>query len=72
MAPAERFIRNARILLPNGQFLRGNVAIQEHRIIEGRPAIAPSSSEGINVIDAEGLTLLPRGLILRFIVVALV
>lgn len=50
-------IRNATILLPNGEFLIGDVLVRSRTIAEVAPEIAAPS--GIRVIDATGLTLLP-------------
>ncbi len=50
-------IRNATILLPNGEFLSGDVLVRDRTIAEVAPEIAAPS--GIRVIDATGLTLLP-------------
>ncbi|MDJ0518886.1 MAG: dihydroorotase [Trichodesmium sp. MO_231.B1] len=51
-------IRRARILLPNGEFLVGDVQIQGREIIQVAPEIS-SSEASEKIIDAEGLTLLP-------------
>lgn len=50
-------IRNATILLPNGEFLIGDVLVRDRTIAQVAPEIAAPS--GIRVIDATGLTLLP-------------
>ncbi|NES75533.1 MULTISPECIES: dihydroorotase [unclassified Okeania] len=51
-------IRRARILLPNGEFLIGDVQTQGQEIIQVAPEISfYEASE--KIIDAEGLTLLP-------------
>jgi len=50
-------IRNATILLPNGEFLIGHVLVRDRTIAQVAPEI-PASSD-IKVIDATGLTLLP-------------
>lgn len=54
-------IHQARILLPNGEFLRGDVALSEGKIVQIAPEIDRASLEpnGVEVIHAEGLTLLP-------------
>lgn len=57
MSPTNLLIRQAQILLPNGEFLQGDVQVQEGRIAQVAASIAPA--EGECVIDAEGLTLLP-------------
>ncbi|MEG4583970.1 dihydroorotase [Microcoleus sp. MOSTC5] len=49
-------IRGARVLLPNGEFLVGDVEICEGKIVRVAPEIAES---GDREIDAKGLTLLP-------------
>lgn len=51
-------IRSARILLPDGEFLVGDVEIQGREIIQVAPEIS-SSEASEKIIDAEGLTLLP-------------
>ncbi len=51
-------IRRARILLPDGGFLVGDVQIQGREIIQVAPEIS-SSEAPEKIIDAEGLTLLP-------------
>ena len=48
-------IRQARILLPNGQFLGGDVLIKNGQIVQ----VASEITEDSNIIDATGLTLLP-------------
>ncbi|MEG4939146.1 dihydroorotase [Microcoleus sp. F4-D5] len=49
-------IRRARILLPDGEFLVGDVQISDGKIVRVAPEIAAS---GDREIDAKGLTLLP-------------
>jgi len=49
-------IRGARVLLPNGEFLVGDVEICEGKILRVAPSIA---AVGDREIDAKGLTLLP-------------
>ena len=49
-------IRRARILLPNGEFLVGDVLISDGKIVRVAPEIAESADREI---DAIGLTLLP-------------
>jgi Dihydroorotase and related cyclic amidohydrolases len=49
-------IRGARVLLPNGEFLVGDVEICEGKILRVAPSIATS---GDREIMAKGLTLLP-------------
>jgi dihydroorotase len=52
-------IRNARILLPQGEFLQGDVQTCGREIVQVAPEIPTSVSEADRVIDANGLTLLP-------------
>lgn len=58
-------IRHARILLPEGEFLIGDVLIQGQKIVQIAPAIDLTTIDGatdaatVSVIDATGLTLLP-------------
>lgn len=57
MAPTSSLlIRRARILLPNGEFLVGDVQICDRQIVKVATEIAES---GDREIDATGLTLLP-------------
>jgi dihydroorotase len=49
-------IRGARVLLPNGEFLVGDVEIREGKILRVAPSIA---AVGDREIEAKGLTLLP-------------
>lgn len=49
-------IRGARVLLPNGEFLVGDVEICEGKILRVAPSIA---AVGDREIEAKGLTLLP-------------
>ncbi|MBW4620849.1 MAG: dihydroorotase [Cyanosarcina radialis HA8281-LM2] len=51
------FIRQARILLPTGEFLVGDVEIQNRQIVRVAPRIDVTDSD--KEIDASGLTLLP-------------
>jgi dihydroorotase len=51
-------IHHARILLPNGEFMVGDVKTQGGKIVEVAPDI-PNEGEAIPEIDAAGLTLLP-------------
>ncbi|MBU7584119.1 MAG: dihydroorotase [Nostoc sp. TH1S01] len=50
-------IRHARIVLPNGEFMVGDVLTRDRLIIEVAPEIAATIST--REIDAKGLTLLP-------------
>ncbi|NJK39450.1 MAG: dihydroorotase [Oscillatoriales cyanobacterium RM2_1_1] len=52
-------IRRARILLPTGAFLSGDVRIQNGKIAEVTSAIAQDDDDNVTEIDATGLTLLP-------------
>jgi dihydroorotase len=53
-------IRHARILLPTGEFLVGDVQIRDREIVQVAPEIPASSVNRVDrEIDAEGLTLLP-------------
>uniref|UniRef100_UPI0030D7CF19 hypothetical protein n=1 Tax=Cyanothece sp. BG0011 TaxID=2082950 RepID=UPI0030D7CF19 len=50
-------IRHSRILLPEGEFLIGDILIKEGKIVQIAPEI--TESEVTTIIDATGLTLLP-------------
>lgn len=52
-------IRRARILLPNGDFLIGDVEIRDRQIVQIAPEIPTSADISTTEIDAFGLTLLP-------------
>jgi dihydroorotase len=52
-------IRNARILLPNGDFLVGDVLSRDRQIVQVAPDIPSPTDTGVREIDATGLTLLP-------------
>ena len=54
-------IRRSRILLPNGEFLLGDVLIRDRQIVQVAPTIAEAaaSQQATKTIDAVGLTLLP-------------
>lgn len=52
-------IRNARVLLPNGDFLVGDVLSRESQILQVAPDISSPTDVGVREIDATGLTLLP-------------
>ncbi len=54
----ELLIRNAQILLPEGEFLQGDVAIESGKITQVAPEIQTQGAG--KIIDAQGLTLLPR------------
>ncbi len=53
----ELLISHSRILLPDGNFMVGDVAVQQGKIVGIAPEI--SATETTTVIDATGLTLLP-------------
>jgi dihydroorotase len=58
--PSSLLIRHARILLPNGEFLLGDLATSGTTISQVAAEIDPSSCEpNTQEIDATGLTLLP-------------
>jgi dihydroorotase len=52
-------IRNARILLPTGEFLVGDIQTRGGEIVQVAPEITASATQADRVIDANGLTLLP-------------
>ena len=53
-------IRHAQILLPNGEFLLGDVQIQGNAIVQVGPNLTASTTEPPDYeLDAQGLTLLP-------------
>lgn len=52
-------IRNARVLLANGDFLVGDVLSHESQIVQVAPDIPSPTDVGVREIDATGLTLLP-------------
>lgn len=53
-------IRRAQILLPNGEFLVGDVQTRDREIVQIAPEIPTVANEpGVEEIDATGLTLLP-------------
>ncbi|BCL37428.1 dihydroorotase [Nostoc sp. MS1] len=56
-SPQSLLIRRARIILPNGEFLVGDVLTRDRQIVEVAPTIANNTPA--TEIDAEGLTLLP-------------
>ena len=57
MSSPSLLIRGARILLPNGEFIVGDVLTRDRQIIK----VSPSQIEetATDIIDADGLTLLP-------------
>ncbi|MBD2386565.1 dihydroorotase [Cylindrospermum sp. FACHB-282] len=50
-------IRHARIILPNGKLMIGDVLTRDRQIVEVAPEISPTTPT--KEIDAQGLTLLP-------------
>ncbi len=56
-SPTSLLIRHARIILPNSEFLIGDVLIRDRLIVEVAPEI--STTTPTREIDAQGLTLLP-------------
>ncbi|HEY9799752.1 MAG TPA: dihydroorotase [Leptolyngbyaceae cyanobacterium] len=56
-SPQSLLIRGARIILPNGEFLVGDVLTRDRHIVDVAPTIADSTAT--TEIDAAGLTLLP-------------
>jgi dihydroorotase len=54
------FIRQARIFLPTGEFLVGDVEVRDRQIVQVAPKI--DAVDGDREIDASGLTLLPGAL----------
>lgn len=55
--PQSILIRNARIILPNGDLILGDVLTRDRQIVEVAPEIATTTP--VKEIDAQGLTLLP-------------
>jgi dihydroorotase len=58
MSDQRLFIRNAQILLPDAEFLQGDLLIQNGKIVEVKSEIAADQTNS-QVIDATGLTMLP-------------
>lgn len=59
-AATSLLIRNAQILLPEGEFLQGDVLVQQGQIARVEPTgIIEDAIAGVTEIDATGLTLLP-------------
>jgi dihydroorotase len=56
---APLIIRRAQILLPNGEFMLGDVQIQDGVIVQVNSEISPVTESPVTEIDANGLTLLP-------------
>jgi dihydroorotase len=60
MSSTNLLIRHAQILLPDGDFLSGDVLIRDRQIAQVAPEIAPSADAADLIeVDASGLTLLP-------------
>ncbi|MFN6561969.1 MAG: dihydroorotase [Nostoc sp. ChiSLP01] len=57
LSPKSLLIRHARIILPNGEVMIGDVLTRDRQIAEVAPEI--SQAELATEIDAQGLTLLP-------------
>ncbi|MEB3309307.1 MAG: dihydroorotase [Snowella sp.] len=57
VSPSTMLIRHAQILLPNGEFMQGDVLIGDGKIQQIAPTIADAQFS--TMIDATGLTLLP-------------
>jgi dihydroorotase len=53
------YIRNAQILMPDGQFMMGDVQIRDRLIAQIAPELPPADPLADKEIDARGLTLLP-------------
>ncbi|MEH2033513.1 MAG: dihydroorotase [Nostoc sp.] len=56
-SPKSLLIRRARIILPNGELMVGDVLTRDRQIVEVAPEIPQTAL--ITEVDAEGLTLLP-------------
>ncbi|NWF61873.1 MAG: dihydroorotase [Fischerella sp.] len=57
-SPTSLLIRRARIILPNGELMIGDVLTRDRQIVEVAPEISTTTAP-LKEIDAEGLTLLP-------------
>jgi dihydroorotase-like cyclic amidohydrolase len=55
--PQSLLIRRARIILPDGEWLEGDVLTRDRQIVAVGPDISPTTP--VTEIDATGLTLLP-------------
>ncbi|MDH6060984.1 dihydroorotase [Chrysosporum bergii ANA360D] len=55
--PESLLIRRANIILPDGDFMVGDVLTRHNQIVEVAPEIYPTTT--VTEIDAQGLTLLP-------------
>ena len=58
MSPPSLLIRRARIILPSGEFIVGDVLTRDRQIVKVSPSEI-SDETPTHVIDADGLTLLP-------------
>ncbi|MEH1922180.1 dihydroorotase [Nostoc sp.] len=56
-SPKSLLIRRARIILPNGELMVGDVLTRDRQIVEVAPEISQTAL--VTEVDAEGLTLLP-------------
>ncbi|MBN3962272.1 dihydroorotase [Nostoc sp. NMS8] len=56
-SPKSLLIRRARIILPNGELMVGDVLTRDRQIVEVAPEIPQTTL--VTEVDAEGLTLLP-------------
>lgn len=56
---APLWIQNAQILLPNGEWLQGDVGVQNGKITEVASQLSQTDIVSAQMIDAEGLILLP-------------
>ncbi|MGF1570967.1 MAG: dihydroorotase [Nodosilinea sp.] len=59
MSPTPLTIRNADILLPDGTFLRGDVRLEQGRIVAVGTTLPDDPAQPTSTLDATGLTLLP-------------
>ncbi len=57
MSSPSLLIRGARILLPNGEFIVGDVLMRDRQIVKVSPSQIDETAT--HIIDADGLTLLP-------------
>jgi dihydroorotase len=57
MVASSLLIQNAQILLPNGEFLLGDMRTQAGKIVQVGTGLSPD--EASTILDATGLTLLP-------------
>jgi dihydroorotase len=55
--PESLLIRRANIILPDGEFMVGDLLTRHNQIVEVAPEISPTTP--VTEIDAQGLTLLP-------------